>query len=107
MKKKFENGSDLDGYEDLKPEDQAKIDKAWEVGHVAEEDIPESARKPAEDDDGEEKPKKKTASRKKKNADADEDGDKPKPKRAPRKKAKVVNVCYFTSCSIEFLFTEG
>ena len=67
MTKAVENAEDLDGYEDLRDEDKAKIDTAWEVGHVADEDIPASARKPAkEDDDGEEKPKKKRAPAKKK-----------------------------------------
>jgi hypothetical protein len=46
--------SDLDGYEDIGEENQAKIIKAWQEGHVAEEDIPESARKkPADDEDAE------------------------------------------------------
>lgn len=59
MKKSFESASELDGYEDLKPEDQAKIEEAWKVGNVADEDVPESARKPeGEDGDAEEKPKK-------------------------------------------------
>jgi hypothetical protein len=44
--------SDLDGYEDIGDENQAKLIKAWQEGHVDEEDIPESARKPA--DGGEE-----------------------------------------------------
>lgn len=89
MKSKFEDPSDLDGFEDLTPEDQAKIKKAYEDGHVADEDIPDSARKPeADDDEDGEKPKKKVT--KKKKAADDEDGeDKPKAKRAPRKKAKV------------------
>ena len=55
MKKSFSDASELDGYEDLKPEDQEKVNKAWEEGHVADEDIPESARKAddGEDDGGE------------------------------------------------------
>ena len=61
MKKSFESASDLDGYGDLTPEDAAKIDKAWEDGRVADEDIPESARKP---DDGEKPKTKKAASKK-------------------------------------------
>ena len=85
MKKSFESAEELDGYEDLKPEDQEKVNKAWEEGHVADEDVPDSAKKP--DDDEEEKPKKKRAPVKKK-AKKDEDGDeeKPKKKRAPVKK---------------------
>ncbi|KLO15210.1 zf-PARP-domain-containing protein [Schizopora paradoxa] len=66
MKKSFENAADLDGYDELRQEDQEKIDKAWEDGEVADEDIPESARKPEKDgDDDEEKPKKKKAPAKK------------------------------------------
>ena len=57
MRKQFESAADLDGYDDLKPEDQEKVNKAWEEGHVAEEDIPETAKKP-EGDEEEEKPKK-------------------------------------------------
>jgi hypothetical protein len=97
MAEKFDSASDLDGYEDLSEADQAKISKAWADGHVADEDIPDSARKPEGEEeageDGEEKPKKKRApAKKKKAADAEEDGDaeeKPKAKRAPRKKAQV------------------
>ena len=58
MKKSFESASDLDGYEDLRPEDQQKIDLAWEEGHVADEDIPDSARKEESEDDEDKKPKK-------------------------------------------------
>lgn len=77
MKKQFEAASELDGYEDLKAADQAKVDKAWEEGHVADEDIPASARKPEADGDGD--------------GEGDEDGEaKPKKKKAPaKKKAKV------------------
>ena len=57
MKKSLGEGSELDGYDQLKPEDQARVIKAWQDGHVADEDIPDSARKAA-DEDGEEKPKK-------------------------------------------------
>ncbi|TDL21946.1 zf-PARP-domain-containing protein [Rickenella mellea] len=99
MKSKFNQASDLDGFDELKPEDQAKIQKAWDEGHVADEDIPETARKPAAeggDEDGGEKPKRKRAPAKKKaKKDEDEEGDeeeaeeKPKKKAAPRKKAKV------------------
>lgn len=59
MKKSFSEASELDGYEDLKPEDQAKVDKAWEDGEVADEDIPPSARKEKNDDSTEEKAPKK------------------------------------------------
>lgn len=87
VKKSFEEASELDGYEALKPEDQARVIKAYQEGHVADEDIPESARKPA--DEGEEKPKK--AGRKKK-ADDDEGESTEKPKKA---KASTSKVCDF------------
>ena len=63
MKKEFKEGSELDGYDDLKPEDQAKVIKAWQAGRIPDEDIFESARKPADEDD-EEKHKKTLAKRK-------------------------------------------
>lgn len=114
VKEQFEKASEVDGYEDMKPEDQAKVDKAWEDGQVADEDIPETARKaegePEEEEeeekpkkvrgkkkaeDGEEKPKKPRAPRAKKAPKADEDAEeeaeeKPKKKRAPPKKTKEV-----------------
>ena len=57
MKKNFDSATELDGFDELPAEDQAKVEKAWEEGHVAEEDIPETAKKP-EGDEEEEKPKK-------------------------------------------------
>lgn len=92
-----DEASDVDGFEDLNDEDQGRVSKAWEEGHVADEDIPESARKPAkdgDDDEEEDKPKKKKAAPRKKKADA-EDGDeetKPKKKAAPRKKVGLLFV---------------
>ena len=59
MKNSFGEADDLDGFDELKDEDQERVQKAWEEGHVADEDIPDSARKPAgngendEDDEGE------------------------------------------------------
>ncbi|KAI0694521.1 poly polymerase and DNA-ligase Zn-finger region-domain-containing protein [Cytidiella melzeri] len=50
MKNSFDEADELDGFDDLEEKDQEKIRKAWQEGHVADEDIPESARKP----DGEE-----------------------------------------------------
>ena len=47
MKKSLDEPSELDGYDELKPEDQAKIIKAWQEGKVDSADIPETARKPA------------------------------------------------------------
>lgn len=98
MKKAFEDPTELDGYEEIRPEDQAKVIKAWQEGHVSDEDIPESARKPAGDDgeeevEDEEKPKKKRAPAKKKAADTDgEAAEKPKKVRAT--KAKVKGIFY-------------
>jgi hypothetical protein len=87
MKAAHPEPSDLDGYEELREEDQAKIIKAWQEGHVDPADVPESAKK--EEVEGEEKPKKKAAPRKKK-ADDEADGEaaEEKPKRS-RAKAKV------------------
>ena len=86
MKKTFEQADELDGFEELNEADQARVTAAWEAGHVAEEDVPESARKPeketgeegSEEDDGEEKekkPKKKAA--KKEKAKKEDKEDKP------------------------------
>jgi len=98
MKKQFESADELDGYDELRPEDQEKVNKAWEDGHVADEDIPETARKPEKDsgsetDEEEEKEKakkKKVTSAKKKKAEkeaaTEDDDDAPKKKRAPAKK---------------------
>ena len=87
MKKSLTDVSELDGYEDLKPEDQAKITKAWEEGHVADEDIPETAKKPVGEDDEGEKPKRKKAAAKK----TDEQGGE-KPKKARVTKVKLLSV---------------
>ncbi|SPO21660.1 uncharacterized protein UTRI_01144_B [Ustilago trichophora] len=42
--------ADLDGFEDLIPEDQARVARAFADGHVASEDIPDSARYAAADE---------------------------------------------------------
>ena len=55
MKEIFDDADDLDGFEDLKDEDQEKIRKAWEDGKVDPADIPESAKKPEEDEDEDDK----------------------------------------------------
>ncbi|KAH9968234.1 hypothetical protein BC827DRAFT_1171214 [Russula dissimulans] len=85
MKNSFSKADELDGFDDLQPEDQEKIRKAWDDGHVADEDVPETARKPdAVDDANEEaKPKKKRAPAKK-----DGEGDVPKAKKARPSKKK-------------------
>ncbi|KAJ3992258.1 zf-PARP-domain-containing protein [Lentinula boryana] len=83
------DASDVDGFEELRPEDQQKVIKAWEEGKVADEDIPETARKADgdEDEDDGEKPKRKARATKKK---ADDDGEeKPKKARATKAKPKV------------------
>jgi len=101
MKKNFEDASELDGYEDLRPEDQEKVNKAWEDGQVADEDIPESARNAPKNNSGSEtdedeakaKKKKKAVAAKKRKVEKDaapdledDEDEKPKKKRAPSKK---------------------
>ncbi|KAG6899853.1 hypothetical protein C0993_006197 [Termitomyces sp. T159_Od127] len=93
MKKSFSSSSELDGYDDLRPEDKAKVDAAWEAGHVADEDIPESAKKPAgqENEDDEEKPKKKAGAKKaKKDEDEDNKGTEKESRNQRVKKSKTV-----------------
>lgn len=89
MKAKFASPDDLDGFEDLKEEDQERVRRAWEQGHVADEDIPPTARKQAEDanaEDDEEKPKKKRGPAKKKVEGEGDEEEKPKKKRATKPK---------------------
>ncbi|RPD56945.1 zf-PARP-domain-containing protein [Lentinus tigrinus ALCF2SS1-7] len=45
LKKSFSQAEELDGFDELSEEDQERVKKAWEEGHVAPEDIPESAKK--------------------------------------------------------------
>jgi hypothetical protein len=104
MKESITEGSELDGYDDLKPEDQAKVVNAWQEGHVADEDIPDTARKPAADEgEGEEeKPKKaKMAPAKKKAAAAaagsEAEAERPKRKAKTAAAAKVRSVL-FSKC---------
>jgi hypothetical protein len=84
IKKNFSEASELDGFEDLTETDKAKVVKAYEDGHIADEDVPDSARQP----EGEEKPKKKASGKKaaKKDEDA-EDGDTEEAEEKPKKKA--------------------
>jgi hypothetical protein len=92
MKESITEGSELDGYEALKPEDQAKIVNAWQEGHVADEDIPDTARKTADDEDKgeEEKPKKaKRAPAKKKAAAPAAAGSEVEAEDRPKRKAKT------------------
>lgn len=108
MKNSFEEASELDGYDELKEEDQAKVVKAWEEGHVADEDIPESARKEGDgegdEDDEEDKPKKKKAAPKKKKAD-DEDGEVEKPKRS--RATKKVFIFFIAGHALLSHFLDG
>lgn len=63
LKSSFDTADEIDGFEEITEDDQEKVRKAFEVGHVADEDIPETARKPdppsGEEEQEDEKPKKK------------------------------------------------
>lgn len=89
-KKQFEEASELDGYEELTPQDQAKITLAWVDGEVADADIPDSARKPEAEEDAE-KPKKAPAKKAAKKA-VDEDGKDEEAEEAPKKRATTSKV---------------
>ena len=94
MRNSFNDPSELDGYDELKPQDKERVNKAWEDGHVADEDIPESAKKPAgEVSDEDDKPKKKKPSAKK---DAEEVGEKPKGARAAKAKVSAAVNSYWS-----------
>ena len=88
VKKSITDADGLDGFEDLKEEDQEKLKAAWEAGHVADEDIPPTARKEVTGDDEEEEKPKKRASKKKKEVNDDEEEEE-KPKKARGRKPKV------------------
>ncbi|KAJ6543918.1 hypothetical protein B0H19DRAFT_957004 [Mycena capillaripes] len=100
VKKVHDEAEEIDGFNDLNDADQARVNKAWEDGHVAAEDVPESARKPGEGEDSEDyetgAPKKKKAAPRKKKADAEDGDEEPKPKKkaAPRKKVGLSGLCY-------------
>ncbi|KAG9074557.1 hypothetical protein FS749_013863, partial [Ceratobasidium sp. UAMH 11750] len=86
FKNQFDQADELDGFDELEDEDKERVRTAWAEGHVADEDIPASARK--DKDDEKDKTKKKTTAKRKKDEDnAEEEGgdDKPKKKRAPAK----------------------
>jgi len=72
MKEKVGEAEDLDGFDDMKPEDQEKIKTAWEKGQVADEDIPETARKEGEEDDQGRKRKKAISKKKKAESESDQ-----------------------------------
>ncbi|KIL62865.1 hypothetical protein M378DRAFT_165140 [Amanita muscaria Koide BX008] len=86
MKEMFSDPSDLNGYDDLKAEDQERIQKALEEGHVADEDIPNSARKKEGEED---KPKKRATKRKAASDDEGEEEVAEKPKKSHSTQAKV------------------
>ncbi|TFK80952.1 zf-PARP-domain-containing protein [Polyporus arcularius HHB13444] len=44
-KKSLNDADELDGFEDLDDEDQERIKKAWDMGHVPPEDVTETAMK--------------------------------------------------------------
>lgn len=54
IKEIHSEASELDGFEDIGEENQAKLVKAWQEEHVDPEDVPESARKPEGEADEEE-----------------------------------------------------
>ncbi|KAF9240721.1 hypothetical protein BU15DRAFT_27940, partial [Melanogaster broomeanus] len=85
MKAQFTTADELDGFEDLNDEDKDRLRRAFDEGKVADEDIPESARKPAGDDaeEGDKTKKKRAPAKKKAEAEAD-DEEKPKKKRATK-----------------------
>jgi hypothetical protein len=90
-------GSELDGYEGLRPENQKKVSAAFAAGKVADEDIPKSAKKPGgagageDEDEDEEKPKKKKVpAKKEKEKDVDSEA-KPKRSRAKVDSSKMKN----------------
>ena len=87
-KKSSDGAEDLDGFEDLSEEDQQKLKTAWEVGHVAEEDIPPTIKK----EDDEEGKLKKRATRKMETEDEGEGEGEGKPRKARRKKLKVSRI---------------
>ena len=63
MKAELGEPENLDGFDEIPEEDQERVRKAWEAGHVAEEDIPDTADKSKllpgyVDPDAPEKPKK-------------------------------------------------
>ncbi|XP_006463843.1 hypothetical protein AGABI2DRAFT_208769 [Agaricus bisporus var. bisporus H97] len=62
VKKRISEATEIDGYEELNDEDKAKVCTAWDEGHVADADIPDSARKPEGEE--EKKPKRKAATKK-------------------------------------------
>ena len=92
VKKSFSKVDELDGFNELLTAEQDKFRNAWEDGHVADEDIPETARK-AEGDVGaneEATPEKKHAP-----AKQGDGGEASKPKKASRLYSQVL---YLLTC---------
>ncbi|TFK28500.1 zf-PARP-domain-containing protein [Coprinopsis marcescibilis] len=86
VKKSIENAEDLDGFADLKPEDQAKIRKAWQDGQVDDADLTAN-QLPKTAEEAEEEPVKKKRAPKKKKADEEDDEEPEEPAEKPKKKA--------------------
>ncbi|EKM75837.1 hypothetical protein AGABI1DRAFT_116161 [Agaricus bisporus var. burnettii JB137-S8] len=87
VKKSIGAVTEIHGYEDLNDEDKAKVSTALDEGHVADADIPDSARKPEGEEEG------KVAMNAAEKADADEDGEgevtgKPEKAKATKTKAE-------------------
>ena len=98
---------DLDGFDDLKDEDKERLRHAFQDGKVADEDIPPSARKPA-DEDGEKPKKKRAPAKKKAEADTEEGGEeKPKKASASKSRAKVSRNPHYLSMVILICATES
>jgi len=84
IKKEWPDVTEIDGYDEIPESYQEKVAKAWEDGHVAEEDIPESAKYlPGEEPQRSPKKSKKTA------GEETEDGEKPRAESTGGKKRKA------------------
>ncbi|KAI0826411.1 zf-PARP-domain-containing protein [Irpex lacteus] len=94
MKKSFDEADKLDGFGELREEDQDKIRKAWDAGHVADADIPETARsrEPDEDEHTDNRKKQDNKGKAVKRAKDDDKADEPQQKKA-RKMKVIVHVC--------------
>lgn len=94
MKKSFDEADKIDGFGELREEDRDKIRKAWDVGHVADEDIPETARfrEPNEDEDADGRKKRDNKGKAVKRAKVHDEADEPQQKKA-RKMKVIVHVC--------------
>ncbi|EKM76509.1 hypothetical protein AGABI1DRAFT_44775 [Agaricus bisporus var. burnettii JB137-S8] len=88
VKKSIGEATEIDGYDELNDEDKAKVSAAWDEGHVADADIPDSARKPEGEE--EEKPKRKAATKKAAKKDEDDDEEEDEEEEAEEKPKKKV-----------------